>query len=75
MNLEHIKAHLLGNDTSVTANLFLIIPCNAAGMGSILRGAISGLLFAEFTGRVPLIYWHQNCNYLNLIKVRKPFSI
>ena len=33
-------------------------------MGSILRGAISGLLFAEFTGRVPFIYWHQNCNYL-----------
>jgi hypothetical protein len=33
-------------------------------MGSILRGAISGLLFAEFTGRIPLIYWHQNCNYL-----------
>ena len=44
---------------------FLIIPCNAAGMGSVLRGAVSGLLFAEITGRTPLIYWHQNCNYLN----------
>jgi cytochrome b involved in lipid metabolism len=64
MNLEHIKAHPLGNDTSVAANRFLIIPCNAAGMGSLLKGAISGLLFAEFTGRAPLIYWHQNCNYL-----------
>tara|TARA_B110000483_G_C18154699_1_gene526922 strand:- start:556 stop:1554 length:999 start_codon:yes stop_codon:yes gene_type:complete len=40
-------------------------------MGSLLKGTISGLLFAEFTGRVPLIYWHQNCNYLK--PVASPF--
>ena len=50
---------------SETLQKVLLIPCNAAGMGSILRAAISGLIFAELTGRTPLIYWHQNCNYIS----------
>lgn len=42
----------------------LIISCHAAGMGSILKGAVAGLLYAELTGRTPLIHWNANCKYL-----------
>jgi hypothetical protein len=43
---------------------YVLIPCLSAGMGCVLKGAISGLLFAEMTGRTPLVYWHRNCKYL-----------
>ncbi len=33
-------------------------------MGSVLQGAVSGLLYAEITGRIPLVYWHPYCKYL-----------
>jgi hypothetical protein len=43
---------------------FLLIPCLAAGMGAVLQGTVAGLMFAEYTGRVPFLYWHTNCKYL-----------
>ncbi|HAV11940.1 MAG TPA: hypothetical protein DCX06_00380 [Opitutae bacterium] len=45
-------------------NKHLIIPCHSAGMGSILNGAVAGLLYAEITGRTPLIYWNAYCKYM-----------
>jgi len=33
-------------------------------MGSILKGAVAGLLYAELTGRTPLIHWNAHCKYL-----------
>lgn len=43
----------------------LLISCHSAGMGSILQGAAAGLLYAELTGRTPLIHWNTHCKYLS----------
>jgi len=42
---------------------FLVLKAPPVGLGSLMVTTICGKLYAELTGRIPIVLWRQNCLY------------
>jgi Alpha-(1,6)-fucosyltransferase N- and catalytic domains len=53
----------VSNENKFQGQKFLVIRAYPAGMGSCLRHVINGLIYAELTQRIPVVFWKQESLY------------